>query len=732
MADKASSATLLASATNLHRQGRLQEAEAIYREILTLEPQQAEVLHLLGIIALQSGRPEAAIDPIQRSLMIDPRQAPACLNLSVALQQLRRTAEALACLEQALQLAPEFPDALNNHGGVLVELGRPEEALVSLDRALTLRSDFPLALNNRGSALRALKRPEEALKSFEAALAYAPDNAEFLANCGNACADLEQPARALQFFDRAIQRLRDPEVLRSRGDVLLSLQRPAEALASYQAALELQPAHRDALFGAGMSLLALKKLDEAQGYFGKLCELEPDYPYARAYQLFARWQVCDWTDGERYRQGLVDAVARGAKADVPFSFLAVSDSAATQLQCARTFAADRYPSIGTHTSYRVPRHERIRLAYVSGDLRNHIVARLLVGVFEKHDRQRFEVTAIALRPADPHPFGQRVVASFDRFIDVSERNDAEVAALMRSMEIDIAIDLAGFTEGGRTGILARRCAPIQINCLGFPGTMGAPYVDYIIADEFVIPQHLQAHYTENPVYLPDCFQATDDRRPLPETISRAQVGLPERAIVCCSLNNSYKYSAQMLDIWARLILRVPGSVLWLIADDPKTEANLRREAAHRGLSPDRLVLSGRVPYEEHLQRLSCADLFLDTLPFNAGATASDVLWAGVPLLTCTGEAFAARMAGSLLHAAGLSELVTSDLSEYERRALELVTEPARLAALRERLQGTRGTCALFNTEHYCRNLESAFEIMWRLGQEGKAPSPITIEPGGPA
>jgi predicted O-linked N-acetylglucosamine transferase (SPINDLY family) len=337
----------------------------------------------------------------------------------------------------------------------------------------------------------------------------------------------------------------------------------------------------------------------------------------------------------------------------------------------------------------------------------------LVGVFERHDRNRFEVTAIALRPADTDEFGQRVSASFDRFVDVSRRTDADVVALMREMEIDIAVDLAGFTEGQRARIFARHAAPVQVNYLGFPGTLGASYMDYIIADEFVIPPASRPHYAEEVVCLPNCFHPTDDRRPLPGKTPRAAFGLPDDALLCCSLNNSYKYNEAALDIWVRIIRPVPQAALWLLAPDPATEANLRSYVTARGLPAERLVFSRRLPYEEHLARLTCADLFLDTLPFNAGATASDVLWAGVPLLTCTGEAFAARMAGSLLHAVGLPELVTSNLEEYERVGSALVAEPARLSALRQRMEAARHDSRLFDTALYCRNLEAAYEAMYQ-------------------
>jgi predicted O-linked N-acetylglucosamine transferase (SPINDLY family) len=297
------------------------------------------------------------------------------------------------------------------------------------------------------------------------------------------------------------------------------------------------------------------------------------------------------------------------------------------------------------------------------------VSFLLAGLFENHDRERFETIAISLRPGDQSKTGARVRNAFERFIDVSGHSDAEIAALMHGLQIDIAVDLMGYTHDARTAIFARRPAPIQVNYLGFPGTLGADYFDYIIADESVVPRHLQHHVTENVVYLPDCFQGNDDRRELVATPAvRAQVGLPEAAFVFCSFNRSYKLNPPMFDIWMRLLKSVPGSVLWLLAERESVQRNLSTEAARRGVDPARLIFADWLPYQQHLARLRSADLFLDALPFNAGTAASDALWAGVPVLTCAGEAFASRMGASLLNALGMPELITSSPQDYERLA----------------------------------------------------------------
>lgn len=356
-------------------------------------------------------------------------------------------------------------------------------------------------------------------------------------------------------------------------------------------------------------------------------------------------------------------------------------------------------------------HERLRVGYLSGDLRDHAVAYLISGVIEQHDRKGFEPYALSLRPPDQSRYGQRIASSVTEFLDLSRSSDAQAASLIRAREIDILIDLSGYTQGSRSAILAHRPAPLQVNYLGFPATMGAPYIDYLIADEYLIPEASRLHYAEQIVYLPECFQANDDRRAFPTTTSRAQLGLPEEGLILCCFNNSYKINPTIFSIWMRLLQRHEHCYLWLVAGSDLVQQNLRREASARAVAPQRLLFAPRVPYEQHLARLGAADLFLDTLPFNGGTTVSDALWAGLPVLSCSGEALASRMAGSLLRTVALSELIACDLSDYERRADQLIGSPAELSGLRARLLASRHSSPLFNTERFTRHLEQALIAM---------------------
>jgi predicted O-linked N-acetylglucosamine transferase (SPINDLY family) len=640
-------------------------------------------------------RVEHALESFDAALSIDAEFANALHNRGCTLRELQRPQEALDAFDGALRFKNDYVEAHCGRGDALLELGRPEEALAAHDRALALESAGPAAHNGRGNSLRALRRYSEAIASYDEALRLHVDDAATHYN---------------------------------RGSALLDWGRRDEALASLERALELKPDFSQALRMRGDVLLALQRPEAASQCYAELLRADPASEFASGALLHAQACCADWSVKvpAASRERVHDAVLAGARADSPFSFLSVSDSAAAQLRCAQTFVWHRCPpTVPLWTGERY-KHDRIRLAYVSSDFRVHAVSYLLAGVFERHDRARFDTFAISLRPEEPSALGQRVKGAFSRFIDVSTQSDREVAELLRALEIDIAVDLAGLTDGLRPQIFSRRPAPVQVNYLGFPATTGATYMDYILADEFVVPRAQVQNFSECVVYLPDCFQANDDQRVMSERATRTDAGLPDEAFVFCSFNNTYKLNPAMFDIWMRLLDRVPGSVLWLVSAGAAVGGNLRREAMNRGVDPERLVFAPRRPYAEHLGRLPLADLFLDTLPFNAGTTASDALWAGLPVLTCAGEAFAARMAGSLLQAVGLPELITHSLADYEAKALKLAQQPQMLRSLRQRLGDKRRTAPVFDTDRCRRSLESAYVEMWQRHERGRGRASFAI------
>jgi predicted O-linked N-acetylglucosamine transferase (SPINDLY family) len=676
------------------------------------------------------GNRAGAIDSFRRAIVLAPDHAIAHNNLGMVLAEDHRLDEALAAYQRACELNPRFAESHSNQGNLLQRLGRFQEALASFERALKLDPENAITLSNCGNALLKLNFPDQALSYFEQSLRLQSELVPALNNRGNALRALRRFAEALSSYDRALVLQPDfIEALSNRAGVLLELERFEDAVESCNRLLEMRPDFAPSLMyrGFASTFLEQPRYADAVRDFARLHAVAPDTPYGLGGLLHSSAMIYDWSHSEHVSEAVSSALD-GKCLISPFALLAFSDSARTQLECARACAAASHPAAkqplwcGERSS-----NKKIRVAYLSGDLRNHALSFLMVGVFEKHDRDRFEIYGVSYRAPENDPFGARVLSALDIFWDVREQTDLQVAQIMREMRIDIAVDLVGFTRGQRFSIFSHRPAPVQVSYLGCPVTTGAPYMDYILADDFVIPPDSRCNYSENVVYLPDCFQANDDRRliaaPGPD---RVECGLPEQGLVFCSFNNSYKIAPPVFSIWCRLLQACPGSVLWLLGESEVARQNLLREAGARGINPARFVFARRLPYEQHLARMQLADLFLDTFPFNAGTTASDALWAGLPVLTCSGEAFASRMAGSLLRAVGLTELITHDLDDYERLALQLAYSPGLLKDLRARLASNRLTQPLFDTARFCRHLETAYQTMHDRAQRSERPSSFAV------
>jgi predicted O-linked N-acetylglucosamine transferase (SPINDLY family) len=530
-----------------------------------------------------------------------------------------------------------------------------------------------------------------------------------------------------------------------------------------QAVLRLDDRHYGALYLLGSVLGEKKKLDDAAAALARAIAVDPSRPLAHfnlatvlrgmgrhaealasleraraakpdlAYLLGDIWQVrqhlCDWSEFTTASDRIREAIAAGECAASPFDALASTRSDAHNRKAAEIYVASEFQEIPRPAAFaRVARGDKIRLGYFSSDLRDHATARLMAGVFERHDKTRFEVSAFSFGPSSASDeMRRRLTAAFDRFFDVGDRSDQQIADLARSLGIDIAIDLNGFTELHRFGIFAHRAAPIQVSYLGFPGTTGAPFIDYLIADPVVVPESQRVHFSERIVRLPNTYHPCDrTRETAEETPSRASLSLPESGFVFCCFNNSYKIMPDVFDSWMRILRRTPGSVLWLLRDSEPAAQNLRREAEARGIDPNRLAFAGRMPIAQHLARHRQADLFLDTLPYNAHTTASDALWAGLPVLTRIGETFAGRVAASELTAIGLPEMIARSQAEYEAMAVDLASNPDNLAAMKAKLANNRLTTPLFDTEGFTRDLERAFAAMCARHRLGLPPEDIDL------
>jgi predicted O-linked N-acetylglucosamine transferase (SPINDLY family) len=654
------------------------------------------------------------------------------LNRAIALHQRGQLADAEKLYRDVLRAKPSHFEARHFFGILRFQQGRADEALTLIGAALEAKPDYPEAHYNRGNILAALARYDDAVASYDAAIVLQPDAAAIHHNRGNALFKLRRREEALTAFERALAvESAHVEALNGRGTVLKELRRFNEALADYDRALALRADNAETHYNRGNLFKEVRRFEESLDSYSKAQALKRDHP-DRFGIIDPALATCDWARGEALADALRADLAAGRPSVTPLTLVAYCDDPALHLTCARNFLADRIPArpapLWDGIRYR---HERIRIAYLSADFRAHATAYLMAELFERHDRGRFEVLAVSFGTDDNSAMRGRLVKSFDTFHDVEAQGDREIATLLRRAEVDIAVDLKGHTQGLRPEILAYRPAPIQVGYLGYPGTIGANFLDYVLADPVVLPFDQQAFYAEKIVQLPDCYQVNDSTRAIaPETPTRAMASLPDDGFVFCCFNKNYKIGRPIFDIWMRLLAAVPGSVLWLLRDNDGAERNLRKEAAARGIDPARLVFADRTPLEDHLARHRLADLFLDTLPYNAHTTASDALWAGLPVVTCQGQAFAGRVAASLLGAVGLPELVTHNLADYEALALKLATDPEALKGVRAKTAANRLTQPLFDTDRFRRNIEAAYLRMWETWQRGEAAQAFRVEPAG--
>jgi len=713
---------------SLHALQQHQEALDSFDKAILLQPDYAEAYNNRGNTLYLLARYEEALNSFDKAILLNPDYAEAYSDRANTLYALQRFQAALHSCDRAILLNPQLSETHFNRGNALHALHQYEAAVQSYDKAILLNPDYAEAYSNRGNTLHDLQQFQEALDSCDRAILLKPELAEAHNNRGNALLALHQYQEAVESYDRAI--LLNPRHAKAhcnRGNALHALDRYQAALESCDQAILLQPEIADAHYNRGNALQDLKQYQEALASYDKALLINPDYAYLRGMPLFTRGLLCDWADIENECRQLEAAIDRGLKAVLPFTVLAISNSPAVQMQAAQIYARDRFPARSAAAVPRRPKRDRIRIGYFSADFRYHATSFLIAELLERHDRSRFEILGFSFGPDTADEMSKRVSSAMDQFLDVRSMPDHEVADLSRKLEVDIAVDLKGFTKQSRTGIFAERAAPIQISYLGYPGTMGADFMDYLIADPTLIPEADRQYYSEKILTLPDSYQVNDSLRSIsPEPCARAGEGLPESAFVFCCFNGAYKITPDVFDLWMHILARVEGSVLWLLEDNPWAIENLRAEAARRGIAPQRLVFARLLPAAQHLARHRLADLFLDTLPYNAHTTASDALWAGLPLLTRTGETFAGRVAASLLRAVGLPELITSTESEYEELSVDLAHNPARLHALRQRLQQNRLTAPLFDCPSFTRHLESAYTAIYDRYHSGLPPDHIHI------
>ncbi|MGE4064382.1 MAG: tetratricopeptide repeat protein [Rhodospirillaceae bacterium] len=756
-------ADLFRQATHLHRSGQIDEAVKLYEELLAQFPEHGETLQVRGAAELQRGRFEAALGWFDRALAAGPRLAAAHTNRAAALIGLGRYEEALASAKRALELTPASVAAANNAASALNKLGRPAEALevaaralrhgvedaqlhihraesflsehrykdmlAASERSIELNPNLAEAHGHRGHALSQLGRDDEAAASFARSLALFPESAGGHYAQALALQRSRRFDQAIASCDRALalQPL-FPEALIVRAAANETLGRYRDAIADCDKVLGILPDSAEAFMLRGLAFKGANQPERALADLDVALELNPDFPLVPGQRAFISLQICEWDGLEQKIAEVLQALDAGKYAAQPLVMNAFPASAEQQQRLAR---------LAFLSLIRGPRADlrpqqfldgKLRVAYFSSDFHDHPVGQLIVGLLEAHDRTKFEIIGFGFG-GDPNNVTRlRIERACDHFVDVMAKSVPEIVAIARAMNIHIAVDLNGYTAHMRGEIFAQGAAPIQVNFLGFPGTMGTDRIHYIIGDGVVTPPELAPFFDERIVTMPHSYLVSNEiKRNVPSRVSsRRDFGLPEEGFVYCCFNAPFKLTPEAFDVWMRLLKEVNGSILWLGDHGPTATRNLQREAKSRGVGPDRLVFAPRTSGLEYLARYRAADLFLDTFDYNAHATASEALMMGLPVVTRIGNTFAARVGASVLTAIGLPELIATDTNEYEAIARDLGRNATAHKSLREKLRRNAATYPLFDTARYARNLEAAYREMWRRHEAGLAPDHITI------
>ena len=712
----------------LQNQGKLEQAIEAYNKALIIKPEYAEAHYNIGNAFQNQGKLERAIKAYNKALAIRPEYAAVFYNMGISFQDQGKLKEAIRAYNKALAIKPEYAEAYYNMGNTLKDQGKLEEAIAAYRKALAIKPNYAEAFNNIGNALQAQGELEEAIDAYYKLLAIEPDNDKAFNNIGNALQEQRKPEKAIEAYYKALTIKPDnAEAFYNIGLTFKQQGKLIEAIEACKKALSIKPDYAEAYYNMGLTFQDLGKLEEAIEAYNKALFLKPDYSEARAQKMYRQAHICDWRAIEGECALLTDLGILGHSLP-PFTVLSLEDAPEQHRIRSENYAKDKF----TIKSIVLPQRpsqipERLRIGYFSSDFKEHPVAYLLAKVIEYHDRSLFKVFGYSLAPPKMDAMRERLTSSFDVFRDVHNLSDAEILKVAHEDAIDIAIDLTGYTQNSRSKIFSYRPAPVQINFLGYPGTMGANFMDYIIADKNLIPQDFQKFYSEAQIYLPHQYQPQDDELKISaRTPTRSNLGLPEKGFVFCAINNTYKITPREFDIWMLLLHRVEGSVLWLLESNKWAKANLLKEALARGVPGERLVFAKKVAHENYLAQFKQADLYLDTFNYNAGATASNALWAGLPVLTKQGKSYTARMASSLLIALGLPELITTSEIEYQKLALKLAQNPEQLAFLAQKLIINRASKPLFKTALFTKKIEQGYKMAYQKFFNGEAPETIIV------
>ena len=648
-------------------------------------------------------------------LSVDKKNFDALFFLAVILINFKNYKKAKDLLEQVVLIKPNFADAYNNIGICLEKLNDLNGAIKNYNLAINNRPNFAEAHNNIGVVFQKLRNFDEAIMQYKKAITYKNLYLDAYVNLANLFKETKQFEEAIKNYDLAINlNPKLAEVYNNKGNALKEIRKFEEAIKNYDLAINLNPNFAEAYFNTATALQDIKNFEKAVLYFEKALLLDKEIPFCKGYLLHAKMLCCNWSGLNELYKEIYNDVEKNRYSATPFGYQAICDDESNLQKCAQLYSSKRFPEIKNNLfSKKVSKNKKIKIGYLCGEFREQATSILMTEVWEKHNKEDFEIIAFDSGWDDKSLRRNRIINAFDKFIDISKVSDLDAAKIIYEEQIDILINLNGFFGTGKPVVFSYRPAGIQINYLGFPGTIGSKYIDYILCDQTVVPPESKKFYNEKIIYLPDSYQANDTKRNISDKkFLREELSLPKESFVFCCFNNNYKITPNMFNVWARLLKKIDNSVLWLIDGNSEATENLKKEAKIRNIDVSRLIFAKRMKLEDHLARHKNADLFLDTLPYNAHTTASDSLWAGLPVLTCLGKAFPGRVAASLLKSLDLPELITYSENEYISKAEELALSPEKLTLIKNKLDTNKFSQPLFNTELFCRNLERAFKIIF--------------------
>ena len=719
----------LVRAFDLLKKNDFVNAKLIYENILSVDKKNFDALFFLAVILINFKNYKKAKDLLEQVVLIKPNFADAYNNIGICLEKLNDLDGAIKNYNLAINNRPNFAEAHNNIGVVFQKLRNFDQAIFQYKKAISYKNLYLDAYINLANLFKETKQFEEAIKNYDFAINLNPNLAEVYNNKGNALKEIRKFEEAIKNYDFAINLNPNlAEVYNNKGNALKEIRKFEEAIKNYDLAINLNPNFAEAYFNTATTLQDIKNFEKAVLYFEKALLLDKEIPFCKGYLLHAKMICCNWSGLNELYKEIYNDVEKNRYSATPFGYQAICDDESNLQKCAQLYSNKRFPEIKNNLfSKKVSKNKKIKIGYLCGEFREQATSILMTEVWEKHNKEDFEIIAFDSGWDDKSLRRNRIINAFDKFIDISKVSDLDAAKIIYKEQIDILINLNGFFGTGRPVVFSYRPAGIQINYLGFPGTIGSKYIDYILCDQTVVPPESKKFYNEKIIYLPDSYQANDTKRNISDKkFLREELSLPNESFVFCCFNNNYKITPNMFDVWARLLKKIDNSVLWLIEGNPEATENLKKEAKIRNIDASRLIFAKRMKLEDHLARHKNADLFLDTLPYNAHTTASDSLWAGLPVLTCLGKAFPGRVAASLLRSLDLPELITYSENEYISKAEELALNPEKLTVIKNKLDINKFSQPLFNTELFCRSLESAFKVIFEKHSLGLETEDISL------